>query len=276
MVGVSSTFTSNLPARIGHKPALFVASLLVAGGMTIIGFANYTLLVMLPIYTVVAIGTSLLDPIIVAIMKVYAPAGTRLLTNTLFALAFTISYMLSSLIISAFFDIFSSERDAYAAIFCFAGVLAVVASILAFTLGTPQFQNTHVNRLEAQIVLSEVARTPEFKSFVAFIALLTINNGFSGIFVIGLPIYMTREFGDDTDWAMVLFILCLVSVLTIVFFSPFVFQVKDYTMIAYGNLLQGISIAILILPPTYMLCSIAAVIFGVGNIYIPRVFDYVL
>lgn len=274
--GVYSFVVGTYPRKIGYFRCLVLGALLVGLGYLGLAFALNYFMVMLLLYTLIPLGNALVAPLIIFSLKLYVHPDSRAISNTLVVLAYRVGIIIEGIVISIFWSTISDLEWTYTSIFiCAASVYFLIAFVRLF-LRQPKFE---VEKEEGKSVeYSEIFEGKRIWRLIGVQFLLLVVYSSTLIFFLGfIPIYMTREFGEDTNWGFVVTVFACVSIVSLVGLSSFMFLQSAYSWITLGCFVMSASITLLVLPPAYGLCILAALVLAVGNtLEAPRVYDYIL
>ncbi|CAG9312991.1 unnamed protein product [Blepharisma stoltei] len=278
MTGIASLVTGSFPYRFGVKTSITIGGIIFSAGLTLIAISEWFLVSVVSVYTLTAIGNSISVPMTIFAISLYTPEKSRIIANSLVVITFCVTFIFIGIGISLFWEIFNDNADyAYGAMFLSAAFTALLSAGLIHFVGPPKYSQETEHQEGKKLNIMDVFKTKTFMRYFVFLILLTILLGAFNTFPISLGKYMTREFGDDVNWGSIFTIQSIVTIVSIVALSFFLFMISSYTLIIFGCLISALSFYFFTLPPSYSMCVFFAIFYGVGcSLFQPRLYDYIL
>lgn len=92
-----------------------------------------------------------------------------------------------------------------------------------------------------------------------------------------LPLYMDRDFGDDSHYGLMIIMNQVVIIITLPLFTYFSYFCKPYDIFIYGGLVAVLSLVPFLFGPSYLTISLYIIISSLGeSLYGPKVLEYSL
>jgi MFS family permease len=286
--GVIAAFYSitlgTIPDKYGIKFTTVISQLIAAIGFVVVIFASNRWVKLGILGGPVLMGFMLTIPAIkLAIKRFTLPAAH--------SIAFSILYIfiwgaaaISGIIVDLILSVNGINSTSFKIIFGIAALFSLITIFFVFFIREIDISRSGdkdilelENEVTKDISFRELLVLKKFWRMMGLVGLLIMVRAIFTHLGTTLPLYMTREMGDDAHFGFVMAYHSIAMMTGAVIFTSCIYYLSNFTLIWIGSVLAALSPLVLLFGANYFTVGVFVTLISIGeSIWSPRLLDYTL
>lgn len=282
--GFYSIVLGTVPDKYGIKLTMIISQLIAAIGFILVIFVSNRWVQVSMLIGPILLGFSLTIPSIKLAIKRYTLPAAH-------SIAFSILYIfiwgaaaISGIIVDLILSFNGINATSFKIIFGIGALFSLITIFFVFFIREIDLSRSGdkdilelENEVAKDIPFRELLVLKKFWRMMALVGLLIMVRAIFTHLGTTLPLYMTREMGDDAHFGFVMAYHSIVMMIGAVIFTSCIYYLSNFALIWIGSVLAALSPLVLLFGANYITIGVFVTLISIGeSIWAPRLLDYTL
>ena len=286
--GVAAGFYSitlgTIPDKYGIKFTMVISQLIAAIGFVVVIFASNRWVKVGILVGPILLGFSLTIPSIkLAIKRFTLPAAHSIAFSILYIFVWGAA-AISGIIVDVILSVNGINSTSFKIIFGIGAIFSLITIFFVFFIREIDISRSGdkniielENEVAKDISFRELLALKKFWRMMGLVGLLIMVRAIFTHLGTTLPIYMTREMGDDAHFGFVMAYHSIVMMIGAVIFTSCIYYISNFALIWIGSLLAALGPLFLLFGANYITIGVFVTLVSIGeSVWAPRLMDYTL
>ena len=282
--GIYSIVFGAIPDKYGIKLTMMISQFIAAGGFLMLVLVDNRWIQVAALIGPILLGFSLTIPSIkLAIKRFTLPAAHSIAFSILYIFIW-LAAGISGVIVDVILSLNGINRTSFKIIFLVGMCFSLITITFVFFIREIDISRSGdkdilelENEIRKDISFRELLVLKKFWRMMGLVGLLIMVRAIFTHLGTTLPLYMTREMGNDAHFGLVMAYHSLVMMVGAILFTTCIYYLSNYALIWIGTLLAAISPLVLLFGANYFTIGIFVTFISIGeSIWAPRLLDYTL